>query len=317
MRPLTPADADAILALAVACDEAAIGIADYTLDDVVDDLSRGGWRGWGLDGTDGRLRGMCTLERRQGQAAMSADVLAWPGEAADVGARALDFVRRRAAELDQKAPLHVHTYAVAERDRSWLAAAGGRIVRHYWRMTVTFGSAPADPVLAPYVAVERPGDDLERLRELHHVIDTAFLDHYGFAETEFEEWFERHSSAPGADRALWWLLRVDGTPAAALVGRDWPDTGWVQGLGTLREFRGRGLARLLLQTAFAEFGRRGQLTVSLGVDADNPTGAVALYESVGMRIQHETLRYELPPLAYSVSDEPSPAGSMMSASKNV
>jgi ribosomal protein S18 acetylase RimI-like enzyme len=90
----------------------------------------------------------------------------------------------------------------------------------------------------------------------------------------------------------------------------------VQGIGTLRAFRGRGLARLLLQTAFAEFGRRGQLTVSLGVDADNPTGAVALYESVGMQVRHETLRYELPPLAQSVSEEPSPAGSMMSDSKN-
>jgi hypothetical protein len=75
--------------------------------------------------------------------------------------------------------------------------------------------------------------------------------------------------------------------------------------------------RLLLQTAFAEFGRRGQLTVSLGVDADNPTGAVALYESVGMAVQHETLRYGVPPVAHSVSDVPSPAGSMMSDSKNV
>ena len=317
MRPLTPADAASMLALTVACDQAAIGVADYTLEDVEDDLSRSGWRGWGLDAPDGGLLSMCSLERRQGLATLSADVMARPGEPVEVGAAALDFVRRRAAAEDPSAPIHVLTYAAAERDRTWLEAAEGRVVRHYWRMTVTFGDPPAEPAVPADVTIEQPGDDDGRLRELHHVIDTAFLDHYGFEETVFEEWLHRHSTSPGADRGLWWLASVDGVPAAALVGRDWPDTGWVQGIGTLRAFRGRGLARLLLQKAFAEFGRRGQLTVSLGVDADNPTGAVALYESVGMTVQHETLRYELPPVAHSVSDDPSPAGSMMSDSKNV
>ncbi|HET7310496.1 MAG TPA: GNAT family N-acetyltransferase [Mycobacteriales bacterium] len=296
MRPLTSDDAAAVLALTVACDVAAIGIADYTLEDVEDDLERPGRSAWGVDAPRGGLQTMCSLERRPGEAWLSADVLAQPGEPADAGAAALDFVRRRAAEVDPQAPVHVLTYASAARDRGWLSAAGAGVVRHYWRMTVTFPEPPPDPPPPPGVTVERPGADVGCLRELHHVIDTAFLDHYGFAETKFEEWLDRHSTAPGADRRLWWLARVGGAPAAALVGRDWPDTGWVQGVGTLREFRGRGLARLLLQTAFAEFGRRGQLTVSLGVDADNPTGAVAVYESVGMRVHHETLRYEVPPL---------------------
>ena len=296
MRPLTAADAPAMLALTVACDEAAIGVADYTLEDVEDDLSRPSWRGWGVDAPDGGLLSMCSLEQRQGATALAADVLARPGQPADVGAAALDFVRRRAAEQDPGAAVHVYTYAAAERDRSWLASAGGRVARHYWRMSVTFDQAPADPELPSGVTLDKPLDDVGKLHDLHRVIDTAFLDHYGFQETVFEEWLDRHSAAPGADRTLWWLASVDGEPAGALVARDWPDTGWVQGVGTLRAFRGRGLARLLLQAAFAEFGRRGQLTVSLGVDADNPTGAVGLYESVGMRIQHETLRYELPPL---------------------
>jgi ribosomal protein S18 acetylase RimI-like enzyme len=47
-------------------------------------------------------------------------------------------------------------------------------------------------------------------------------------------------------------------------------------------------------TSFAEFHRRGARKVLLGVDADNPTGAVALYESLGMVAVLEGLRYELP-----------------------
>jgi ribosomal protein S18 acetylase RimI-like enzyme len=37
-----------------------------------------------------------------------------------------------------------------------------------------------------------------------------------------------------------------------------------------------------MRQAFAEFHRRGLATVGLKVDADNPTGAVRLYERVGM-----------------------------------
>jgi ribosomal protein S18 acetylase RimI-like enzyme len=37
-----------------------------------------------------------------------------------------------------------------------------------------------------------------------------------------------------------------------------------------------------LLASFSEFGRRGATRVGLAVDADNLTGAVALYERVGM-----------------------------------
>jgi hypothetical protein len=38
----------------------------------------------------------------------------------------------------------------------------------------------------------------------------------------------------------------------------------------------------LLRRAFAELATHGHREVRLGVDAQNPTGAVALHESVGM-----------------------------------
>jgi len=52
----------------------------------------------------------------------------------------------------------------------------------------------------------------------------------------------------------------------------------------LRSHRGRGIATALLQESFAEFERRGLPRVRLNVDSDNLTGAVALYERVGMRV---------------------------------
>jgi ribosomal protein S18 acetylase RimI-like enzyme len=42
------------------------------------------------------------------------------------------------------------------------------------------------------------------------------------------------------------------------------------------------LGSALLLASFSEFGRRGATRVGLAVDAENLTGAVALYERVGM-----------------------------------
>jgi ribosomal protein S18 acetylase RimI-like enzyme len=70
--------------------------------------------------------------------------------------------------------------------------------------------------------------------------------------------------------------------------------GYVRSLGVLREFRGRGLASLLLQRAFAYYRDRGCVSVSLGVDSASPTGANHLYEKVGMRSHRVIDAWSLP-----------------------
>ena len=71
-----------------------------------------------------------------------------------------------------------------------------------------------------------------------------------------------------------------------------PVVGWVRILGVRQSFRGRGLGRALLLHAFAQFRSRGMQRVGLGVDGESPTGANALYESVGMRIVSRFAIYE-------------------------
>ncbi len=59
--------------------------------------------------------------------------------------------------------------------------------------------------------------------------------------------------------------------------------GYVRTLGVARDFRGRGLATLLLEHSFVYYRDRGRRAVQLGVDSESPTGANHLYEKVGMR----------------------------------
>src|SRR5205807_1650633 len=96
----------------------------------------------------------------------------------------------------------------------------------------------------------------------------------------------------GDDRSLWFLVR-DGDEIAAIVRNDLRDTaGYVGIMGVRRPWRGRGLGKALLYRTFHEFVRRGLTRVTLHVDAESPTGATKLYESVGMHVESETVTFE-------------------------
>jgi ribosomal protein S18 acetylase RimI-like enzyme len=71
-----------------------------------------------------------------------------------------------------------------------------------------------------------------------------------------------------------------------------PGLGWIRILGVLPEYRRRGLGQALLRHSFGEFARRGANAVGLGVDAENPTGAVRVYERAGMRVERTNLLFE-------------------------
>ena len=73
----------------------------------------------------------------------------------------------------------------------------------------------------------------------------------------------------------------------AAYPQDWGDVvpveAWINTVGTRRDYRGKGVARWLM----AETHRRvvaadeGYERAILGVDSENPTGALALYRSQG------------------------------------
>jgi ribosomal protein S18 acetylase RimI-like enzyme len=100
---------------------------------------------------------------------------------------------------------------------------------------------------------------------------------------------------PSFDPSLWFIAEAEGEVAGIILSRapeNEPGVGWVRILGVLPEYRQRGLGRALLQHTFDEFARRGFTAVGLGVDAENPTGAVRVYERAGMHIERTSLLFE-------------------------
>jgi ribosomal protein S18 acetylase RimI-like enzyme len=89
----------------------------------------------------------------------------------------------------------------------------------------------------------------------------------------------------------------DGDELAAYTINSWhfsgdPQFGWIGSLGVRRPWRRRGLATALLLHSFRDFRERGGTRVGLGVDGENTTGAVRLYESVGMHVARRSDIYE-------------------------
>lgn len=188
-----------------------------------------------------------------------------------------------------------------ERQARWLAGAGFDRVRRWWQMSRPVTPDERDLVPDPerwedrgvaFRLVRRtPGGlpDESDLRELHHVLEGAFVDHFNSSEETFEEFLFRLREDPGHRWDHWWLAELvdegEPTPVGALVGTvsesaTGPDGSYVSYLGVLEAARGRGVAKGLLRTIIADAALRGRDRVGLEVDADSPTGAAGLYTSM-------------------------------------
>ncbi|WP_435742732.1 GNAT family N-acetyltransferase [Nocardioides sp. SYSU DS0663] len=205
-------------------------------------------------------------------------------------------------------------FAEDERQHRWLAAAGFERVRTWWQMSRPVEPSEADLVPSPdrwerkgvvFRRVRRADGgmpDENDLRELHEVLEGAFVDHFNHFEETFEEFLHRLREDPGHRWDHWWLAELvedEGrTPVGCLVGAvsessGGPDGSYVDYLGVLEAARGRGVAKGLLRTIIADAARRGRDRVGLEVDADSSTGADGLYTSMGWKTKYVTESWHL------------------------
>ncbi len=264
-------------------------------------------RAWGSvhDRAGGRMLLVHVVERglAEGVARSCSEVLvAWAeGQAREVGA---------ARGLEQQ-QIDTGAYAGDERQAGWLRDAGFERVRTWWQM-----NRPVEPDEARLVPdpglweraetgvrfrlVRRAGSgmpDEDDLRDVHDVLEEAFLDHFNSWEETFEEFLGRVREDPGHRWDHWWLAElVDGSePRAvgALVGTvseggHGPDGSYVSYIGVREAARGRGVAKGLLHTIIADAAARGRDRVGLEVDADSSTGADGLYTALGWTTTYVT-----------------------------
>jgi mycothiol synthase len=163
-------------------------------------------------------------------------------------------------------------------------------VRRFYRMLIELKEPPAEPDWPDGVRVGtfRPED----ARVVYDTLNETFKEEWNFVPEPYERWRERRLTAPDFDPTLWFLARDgDELVAVARCDRSRFGAGWVGALGVRKPWRRRGLGLALLRHLFADFYRRGETRVALGVDAQNSTGATRLYERAGMHVAYEASGY--------------------------
>jgi len=123
----------------------------------------------------------------------------------------------------------------------------------------------------------------------YEAFEESFRDHWGHVPMSKETWdlfvVGRESFRPDLSFVI-----LDGEEVAGFTmnflspeenERNGIQEAWVGDLGVRRAWRKRGFATALLNQSMRAFKAEGMAYASLGVDSENPTGALGVYERVG------------------------------------
>jgi mycothiol synthase len=123
-----------------------------------------------------------------------------------------------------------------------------------------------------------------------------FRHNWGFISPPYEVW-RNIMLIPDHQDSLW-LVAVagDGAPDDPVVGLclckpHGDGAGWIDSFAVHADWRRRGLGSALLRRGFQTLRAHGFAAAELGVDSENATNAVALYERAGMHAYRRYLFY--------------------------
>jgi len=133
-------------------------------------------------------------------------------------------------------------------------------------------------------------------------VKEAFRDHWGFSEQGWDEdlaaWQGSATFQPHLWQVAWDGDQVVGTVQCFVdeaqnqeYGRK---RGYTEGICVRRPWRRQGVAKALIARGFRVLKEQGMTEAALGVDADNPNGALQLYKSMGFQVVKQLTTYRKP-----------------------
>jgi mycothiol synthase len=205
--------------------------------------------------------------------------------------RQLRRAREAAARLDGSLPTSLRVdVGDGQPDHLHLFEQAGFVVeRRFLEIARPVEEALAAVAEPTGIVIEPWSEARDESNRLAHI--EAFADHWDAEPRSREEWrqwytghrqFRADLSFVAVDEAT---DEVAAFTLCAAYPNDWhagPREAWVTSVGTRRTWRGRGVGRAVLTRALQAIGDADDAfeRAILGVDADNPTGALGLYRSL-------------------------------------
>ncbi|MEV0382978.1 GNAT family N-acetyltransferase [Nonomuraea sp. NPDC050643] len=177
--------------------------------------------------------------------------------------------------------------------------AGFAAVRTFARMERTLPGELPEPRPPGGVSIATWSPELDD--GARHVRNESFRDHWGTVPHTRESWrghaagsrsFRPDASfvALAGDRAVGVLITHFHDLHSARIG---VRQAVISIIGTLREWRGKGVASALLAHALHVLAGQGYESAVLSVDTENPTGALGVYTRAGFAITQRSRNYAL------------------------
>ncbi len=199
-------------------------------------------------------------------------------------------LRQIAADQPGAGPRYFECWA-ADTEEHWET-----LLRSHGYEAVRYGFDMLRPALESIPVVPLPeGLEVRRVqskdyRTVWEAAKEAFRDEWEHSEDDWsDDQFERWQKEPIFQPELW-QVAWDGDEVAGMVltfvdrkeneeyGRQ---RGYTEGICVRRPWRRRGLARALIARSLDVLKNQGMTEAALGVDAENPNGALRLYQSLG------------------------------------
>jgi ribosomal protein S18 acetylase RimI-like enzyme len=176
---------------------------------------------------------------------------------------------------------------------------GYQAVRYGFEMVRSLADPIPDRPLPAGVEVRAVAPD--QYRQVAAALNEAFRDHWGHSEST-EEDHQRWTNSPSFQPHLW-QVGWSGDEVAGMVlnfiDQEYNEEfkrlcGWPDPICVRRPWRKQGLAKALIARSLRLLQEQGMTEARLGVDAQNPNGALRLYESMGFRVVKKFMTYEKP-----------------------
>jgi mycothiol synthase len=180
--------------------------------------------------------------------------------------------------------------------RALLAKAGFVAVRHFFLMRRKGVDDIPDAPLPDGLEIRPVTED--HWRTILAAENEAFRDHWGHREMTESTYTQTFSRAE-LDTSLW-VVAWDGDEVAGVVQNwIWPEENerlgvkrvWLEHISVRRPWRRRGLARAITAASMVKAREVGLDEAMLGVDSENPNGALGLYERLGFQVESRAAAY--------------------------
>lgn len=280
-RPLTTADSRAVYEVMVAHEEHEIGMAEIEEADIVGD-----WQRPSFDiatSTMGVFDGDQLVGYAEHSGGDRADAAVHPDYyGRGIGTALAGWLADKARELGK--PTVGMPVPVGSTGDRLLTALGWEARWTSWSLVLPGDAEIPQRILpAGYTIREASPDEYGTV---HTVIEDAFLEWSKRDRQPFEDWAAQTIQRPGFEP---WMFRVVTDPTGEVVAVAYVlladlDVleGYIEQLATRVDQRGQGIAQALLVDAFAVARAHGAARSALSTDSR--TGALSLYEKVGMQV---------------------------------